>query len=301
MKKYTLMALLLGLVLLLMGCTGTAPEEDPAGPAEPGEQEETVTVALTYSGGSTTLRLELDRETGLWHWGDDPDFPLQQDFARELVELVDSIPTMSPIPGAVELSDYRLDDPNRTLVVTDSRGETLTYYLGKWTDDGVYLYQEGTSGLIYAVKGLRNRLDSRIFDRMELPQLPQLTAESILSVELEGSAGRIVLTPAEGRWLSEGRDVTEQVAEFTDWLESMELKACLDWRPSSGVAALCGLDEPVATLTVRYAPAGVERSFTLTMGWLREDEGRCVTLEEDDTIYLMDAAPLSRLARRGLE
>lgn len=303
MKKFRLLAALLAL-LLLGGCAGTEPDAALTPDGDPAGQEEAVTTKLVYTGGTTTLRLELDQETGLWHWGDDRDFPLDQDFALSLLEVVDGIRELTPIARPGELADYDLDEPNRTLTVTDSRGETLTYQLGKWNDAGVHLYREDKPGEIYAVKGLRNRLDSRVFDLMELPELPQLTAKNMISVELSSDRGTLLLTPSEeGRWLLEGRDVTEQVADFTRWLEEMCLTACLDWRPSSGVPALCGLDEPMAELTVLYAPAGGERSFRLTVGWLR-DEGRCVRLADDDTIYLMDGdamAPLMRLAKNGLD
>lgn len=82
----------------------------------------------------------------------------------------------------------------------------------------------------------------------------------------------------------------------------MHLAACVDWRPSSGAAALCGLDQPGAVLTAEYTHNGVQHSFTLTVGGQR-GAGYCVTVSDDDTIYLMSAealAPLLALAQTGL-
>ena len=68
-------------------------------------------------------------------------------------------------------------------------------------------------------------------------------------------------------------------------------------------AALCGLDKPAVTLTAAYTHAGADRSLTLTVGGQR-GAGYCVTVSDDDTVYLMSAealAPLLTLAQSGLE
>jgi predicted small lipoprotein YifL len=112
----------------------------------------------------------------------------------------------------------------------------------------------------------------------------------------------LTLTPAEGAWTADGRDVTDQLADLTAWLGDMHLAACVDWRPSAGAAALCGLDQPGAVLTAEYTHNGVQHSFTLTVGGQR-GAGYCVTVSDDDTIYLMSAealAPLLALAQTGL-
>ena len=73
-------------------------------------------------------------------------------------------------------------------------------------------------------------------------------------------------------------------------------------KSSAGAAALCGLDQPGAVLTAEYTHNGVQHSFTLTVGGQR-GAGYCVTVSDDDTIYLMSAealAPLLALAQTGL-
>lgn len=137
---------------------------------------------------------------------------------------------------------------------------------------------------------------------MALPELPQLTAENVQSLTVAAGDVSFTLTPAEGAWTADGRDVTDQLADLTAWLGDMHLAACVDWRPSAGAAALCGLDQPGAVLTAEYTHNGVQHSFTLTVGGQR-GAGYCVTVSDDDTIYLMSAealAPLLALAQTGL-
>ena len=135
-----------------------------------------------------------------------------------------------------------------------------------------------------------------------LPELPQLTAENVQALTVAAGDVSFTLTPAEGAWTADGRDVTDQLADLTAWLGDMHLAACVDWRPSAGAAALCGLDQPGAVLTAEYTHNGVQHSFTLTVGGQR-GAGYCVTVSDDDTIYLMSAealAPLLALAQSGL-
>ena len=146
---------------------------------------------------------------------------------------------------------------------------------------------------MYAVPDLLGQIGRSIYDMMALPELPQLTAENVQSLTVAAGDVSFTLTPAEGAWTADGRDVTDQLAH---------LAACVDWRPSAGAAALCGLDQPGAVLTAEYTHNGVQHSFTLTVGGQR-GAGYCVTVSDDDTIYLMSAealAPLLALAQTGL-
>lgn len=166
-------------------------------------------------------------------------------------------------------------------------------------ENGHWLWAEAT---VYAVPDLLGQIGRSIYDMMALPELPQLTAENVTSLTVTAGESTLTLTPAEGAWTADGRDVTDQLADLTAWLGDMHLAACVDWRPSAGAAALCGLDQPGAVLTAEYTHNGVQHSFTLTVGGQR-GAGYCVTVSDDDTIYLMSAealAPLLALAQTGL-
>ena len=68
------------------------------------------------------------------------------------------------------------------------------------------------------------------------------------------------------------------------------------------MAELCGLTEPAVTLTVTYRAIAGETELTLRVGAQR-DGGDYATVNDDDTIYLLPAAPaeaLAALAANGL-
>lgn len=301
MNIQKLCALLLALMLLALA--GCGKKEDTSQPEDPNvTQEEAVPVRLVCSNGSATLRFSLE-EDGHWLWADDKTFPLDESYALTLLETVQGIESLPPVTTAAQLADYGLDSPTKYVTVTDSQGASVTYRLGSESDGSVYVYREGAEATVYAVPDLVSQISRSIYDMMALPELPQLTAENVTSLTVTAGESTLTLTPSEGAWTADGRDVTDQLADLTAWLGDMRLASCLDWRPSAGAAALCGLDKPAVTLTAAYTHAGADRSFTLTVGGQR-DAGCCVTVSDDDTIYLMSAealAPLLTLAQSGLQ
>lgn len=300
MKTRSVCALLLALMLLALA--GCGKKEDHPQPEDPNvtQEEGAVPVHLVCSNGSITLRFSL--EEGHWLWADDKTFPLDESYALTLLETVQGIEHLPPVTTAAQLADYGLESSAKYVTVTDSQGASVTYRLGKESDGSVYVYREGVEATVYAVPDLLGQIGRSIYDMMALPELPQLTAENVTSLTVTAGESTLTLTPAEGAWTADGRDVTDQLADLTAWLGDMHLAACVDWRPSAGAAALCGLDQPGAVLTAEYTHNGVQHSFTLTVGGQR-GAGYCVTVSDDDTIYLMSAealAPLLALAQSGL-
>ena len=266
MKTRSVCALLLALMLLALA--GCGKKEDHPQPEDPNvtQEEKAVPVHLVCSNGSITLRFSL--EEGHWLWADDKTFPLDESYALALLETVQGIESLPPVTTAAQLADYGLDSPTKYVTVTDSQGASVTYRLGKESDGSVYVYREGAEATVYAVPDLMSQIGRSIYDMMALPELPQLTAENVTSLTVTAGERTLTLTPAEGAWTADGRDVTDQLADLTAWLGDMHLAACVDWRPSAGAAALCG------------------------------------TVSDDDTVYLMSAealAPLLTLAQSGLE
>ena len=142
-----------------------------------------------------------------------------------------------------------------------------------------------------------------IYDMARLPQLPQLTADNVSALTVTAADGKsLSLTASEGVWLRSGQDVTQWSGKLTEALGQLTLLRCIDYRPSTGVAELCGLTEPAVVLSATYRSAAGETELTLRVGAQR-DGGYYAVVNDDDTIYLLPAAPaeaLAALAANGL-
>lgn len=299
-------ALLLALVMiaaLTVGC-GKKQSDDPAAAStDAGVQTSAQQPAkLVCYNGSVTLRFVREEDT--WYWGDDRDFPLEQSIVTELLATVQGYAALSPLPHTDDLSQFGLSDTKRYISLTDTEGNTRTYWLGTQTDEGQYIQPEDETDAVYlSPAGVDGTLNMGIYDMARLPQLPQLTADNVSALTVTAADGKsLSLTASEGVWLRSGQDVTQWSGTLTEALGQLTLLRCIDYRPSAGVAELCGLTEPAVVLSATYRSAAGETELTLRVGAQR-DGGYYATVNDDDTIYLLPAAPaeaLAALAANGL-
>ncbi len=257
-----------------------------------------VSPALSYSNGSATLHFTCD-ESGSWHWRDDPAFPLDQSYLLGILDTVNTMMDVQPIPDATDAAAYGLDSKDKYLTTSGKNGEKLTFYFGSTTDSGAYyMMRSDVADQIYtAPAALTEQLNRAIFDMMVLPELPPFTAENVRTITLEGS-GKVSLSFAqqEGTWHSGDATVDQQIPlQLLEEMSAMTVQSAIDYRPSPGVTGLCALDTPAAVLTITYAnTVGVENTFTLQIGGVR-GEGRYALINEDTTIYLIPSSQLTKL------
>ncbi len=284
--------------------------------------------AISYHNGSATLSFALNKE-GAWYWTDDPDFPLNQDYLIQMANTLSTLKPQQTITDGAAPEDYGLSEPSRTLSATASNGQLTTLALGNATSDGNSYYMlmnDSETPLFIISNELVKEMSVGIYDMFLLPSLPALTEDRLGSVTLTGavttelSAFRAQTqtgesgeeaTPEDGgsvTWLCGGADVTadEQVQRVLTQLTTLELEACVDYRPSHGAAALCGFDAPTATVTVNYTGDGnTAQTLTLCVGNpVLTGDGQYVRVNDDTTIYRMAADKLDALlavAKSGLD
>lgn len=145
-------ALLLALVMiaaLTVGCgkkQSDTPADTPAAGADVRTPAQQPAKLVCYN-GSVTLRFVREEDT--WYWGDDRDFPLEQSIVTELLATVQGYAALSPLPHTDDLSQFGLSDTKRYISLTDTEGNTRTYWLGTQTDEGQYIQPEGETDAVY--------------------------------------------------------------------------------------------------------------------------------------------------------
>ena len=299
MKRYWIAALLVLAMMaaLLTGCGEKKQEEAEPDVVQPQVQEDPD--MLVCSNGKTTLRFQKDGDR--WVWFDDTDFPLDQSYVQELLDTLQGLSELTPITPAKELSDYGLEAAKAYIMLRNPSGDESFIYLGKTTDDGCYMF-DGTeeNGVYLAPASLMKQISRSIYDMAQLPNLPRLTMETMTALDVAYGEKEQHFTVKDGAWYSEGKDVTEKMTAVTEALSQLEIASCVDYRPSSDAARICGLTKDAAVLTVSY---GEDRTFTLAIGWYRSGGGYYAAVNDDTTIYLLStklAEPLKTLAKEGL-
>lgn len=300
MKRYWLAALLVlvALAAILTGC-GKKNQNNPDGEPsiQPQVQEDPDTV-VCYN-GSTTLRFH--KEDDRWVWADDVHFPLDQDVVQSLLDTLDSLRELTPVSHAEALADYGLEGAKAYVMLSDKNDNASYVYLGNATDGGYYMF-DGVEedGIYVAPATLMEQICGNIYDMALLPSLPQLTMNDITSLDMVSSSRELHLTVKDGAWFSDNADVSDKMTAMTDVLGKLELAQCVDFRPASGAAGICGLTDSATTFTIGYSG---DKTLTLVLGAAHKDSGNYVTVNEDTTIYLLSAelaAPFTALANNGL-
>lgn len=293
-----------------------AQEEAAAAQSEEGVlTQKSAYTALAYSNGSATLSFALDAEDGAWHWADDPEFPLDDATVTAITELLGTLKPQQTITDGDTLEAYGLEEPFATLLATAQDEETLTLALGNATTDGTsyYMLLNGDESTVYIIADtLYQKMSVPIYDMMELPEVPALTADNLTSLTVEGgvqtSLQAIRAEDGTVSWRSGGANVTdsETVSALVTELGALTLSKCVDYKPSDQAAALCGFDAPAAVVTASYTgEGGGDAAMTLVVGAKAlGGEGYYVRLNSDPTIYELPADSLTTvlaLAAAGLE
>lgn len=301
MKKYWHLLPVFTLILILLAGCGAKPSADSTQADDDDISDPVEYSELTCCDGSATLRFSRD-ENGIWHWSDDPEFPLND---QEILAAIDSLSGMEGFSISEDhLADYGLSDPEKYIAFTAGE-QVTTYYLGKPLKDGsIYLNNQDDITTVYAVpEAFTSLMDRGIYDLAQLPEFPPLTDENIRTVDIVHADSTISLRLRDGKWLCDGKDVTSQAAELSRVLSTLSFTRCVDYAPSSGAASICGLAEPAAVMTVTYAnKVGTDSQLVLTIGGVY-DNGRFALLDDDTTIYQLpedQAAPILTLAENGI-
>jgi len=332
--------LLLAVLLIVLGVKRhKARQEEEAAQQQAAEGvivQERAYSALTYSNGSATLSFSVDAD-GSWIWADDPDFPLDDATVTSIVDLISNLKPQQTITDGDTMEAYGLDQPSMTLTATSAEdGGTLTIALGKATTDGnsYYMLMNGDESTVYIIAdSLYQKMSVPIYDMCRLPELPALTADTLVSLTVAGtetttltaqrpesaSAGESDSpedsenqTAAITTWRSGGANVTDDptVTALLEDLSHLTLTKCVDFKPSDEAAEICGFTEPTAVLTAKYLGNGeVEQTFVLSVGAALpgssgDSSDYYVRVDDDTTIYQMSGtalATLLSLAEAGLE
>lgn len=168
--------------------------------------------------------------TDTWTYDGDGAFPVDGDDLDAIVQLFESLEAQKVIDEPEELSSYGLDEPQRT-VTAESESGSVTILLGDTVDSYTYAMVEGEEGRVYTIPSdLFDQTDCTLLQLGEPEQLPSLKEENVEAVTLTKGEQTVSLTKTArtetietGENDEEGNPVTEEVTEYTWYLDGTEL------------------------------------------------------------------------------
>ena len=277
------LAVLFAIVLVLLGARYKQSRAEKEAAQEAGSTSPAADPvaynALSYENGSFTLSFSLD-ENGNWVWADDPSFPLDDTTILGITGQLASWKPQQTVTDSEVLENAGFDQPNATLTATTAHG-TTTLLFGRATTDGssYYVRLNGDETTAYILPDTLYTLLSRpIYDMMELPELPVLSEERLLSVTIQGPdeedgtvSSVTVLTAYQSEsgtsWRGDGANITDApvVRALLEDFAALTITKCVDYHPSDDAAAICGFDHPAAKVSIRYTTeTDTEQTLQLT-------------------------------------
>lgn len=183
--------------------------------------------------------------------------------------------------------------------VKNDDGTGLSLQIGAAAEGGGYYMcrDKDTTKIYVAPDALVQLMDRNIYELVEMPTLPALTADKLTHIQARGGGMDVTVARGEGdSWLCSGADVSDRMTALTALLaEGMKLESCVDYNPSSGALPICGLTDPAATVTVNYLTStGSTDSFTVYIGLAYED-GYFAMYNDVPAIFKVSAATAQAL------
>lgn len=206
-KKKNLIVLLIVFVALIVVYAATSAYSDYAQrKQEEQEQEESEANRIwitdieevreiSYDNGTDSLAFVKEDEE--WKYKDAEDFPLVQSYLTALEETVSHLEATRKLEGGDELEAYGLAEPAAMVTVTDSDGNETTLGIGNSVDSEYYLVVEGED-IPYTVSStLYNEIQYSLYDMVEIEEFPDLSEDTLVSVEVTNESGTYTLERLE--------------------------------------------------------------------------------------------------------
>lgn len=163
--------------VLLLACTACGKKQAPSDTLDSEGLVTASTQEMIYKNSSYTLRFTKNEE-GKWQWKDDTTLPLDQTLMQQLLDQVSALNTLTPLENPGDITAYDLDGPDRTLEVKNDDGTGLSLQIGAAAEGGGYYMcrDKDTTKIYVAPDALVQLMDRNIYELVEMPTLPALTA-----------------------------------------------------------------------------------------------------------------------------
>jgi len=287
-------------------------------------------VGISYEYDGETVALTREDSASDWVYADDDAFPLDQTYPAEMLAVIDALEPTREFSGGT-LADYGLDEPELIVNVTDNDGNEYQYSIGS-ENELTYEYYMATddSDMIYTVdSSMLDNFSYDLFDLIEMEDVPAMN--DVESVSITAGTRSVVLNydPSADLtysdafvWYSDENGETyplgtDEVEALMDDLNAMTWRACMSYDADSSTLGTYGLEEPAATIVVRYyadvttatgetddngdpitTTTSEERAFTLELGNFVGDY--CYArLGGSSMVYTIDATLADELMLAG--
>ena len=214
---------------------------------------------LQVASGDTSFSFTHADDT--WTYDEDRNFPLSESAVLDKVSYVTSVSSSRAIEEPENLEDYGLEEPEVSITVTDTEGETTSLELGATNDtvSACYMTLNGDTSKVYLVdSSLKTNMEFTLSDIAEKEEIPSITGTTITSVSIENETGTARLyedSGSETGWIfadTDGSTVPADSSLVSTYTSNFSALAWTDYVTYDlSTLGNYGLDNPTV-ITVDY-------------------------------------------------
>ncbi len=272
--------------------------------------------ALSWTYDGETLNFALDDE-GEWYYADDTVFPLDDARLLTMVSVLTEITSTRSIEAVEDLSEYGLDDPECTIIVTTADGVTSTLLLGSESGLGDSRYLSLGADTVYLVDtDLLDYFTYALYDLVATESLPTMSDVTDFVMEAETGSLTLVYLEESGLtytdalvWFATGDEGytaldTDLTESFLSLVTGLSWSSCTDYYADDEELADYGLDSPTAVVTVTYLTEDEdgetgEAAFVLEIGGYASDSYCYARIADSRMVYLIASSVSDSLLYTG--
>lgn len=159
------------------------------------------------------------QEDDVWKKSDDETFPVDESSVLAPLSQLAPLNAVRKLEDVADISEYGMDEPQNTIVLTDSDGNETEIVIGA-TNTGTgddYVMINGDESVIYTVSSeLRSAFSDDLYDYAVSEELPYLQASDITEISAEKETGSYKLYLEDAVWKAAETENVKSKVEAED-------------------------------------------------------------------------------------
>lgn len=203
----------------------------------------------------------FEKTEDVWYKSDEKEFPVSQDTITNAIGNFVDIVVDRTLSNVENFEEYGLDEPDNTISIVTSNGETHTMQVGilNKSTDQYYVKKESEEDTVYLVSSVYvEPFMNSLYDYAEAETFPTLDTSAVnkVVVQKRDFSYTIKLDDSTGFWdaFDDENDAetadTTKVSNVVSAIGTLEYDAFVDYNADD--LSEYGLDEPYAVVTVDY-------------------------------------------------
>lgn len=211
---------------------------------------------VTLSGEETDLTFV--KEGDLWFYEEDRDFPVDQDTVTNAFGSLTSIEADFIIENPEDLSEYELEEPNASIVVSTEEGDTVLWMgMNNESAGQCYIREGDDTQKVYVVSStLMDSLEKSLYDYAKMDTFPDIKTDTVTRLKVRGENVDYTLKKEQAVWMVSLENEKEEKADsavaasLVSSLANIEYASFVNYHSEDDAAY--GLDQPYAVIEIDY-------------------------------------------------